>query len=78
MYDIDELVKTSDLVNELRTIMRRKAKIAYDRAESELGDQLRGCGIWGIAVDTDPLALEWQVQEKRKVEIMKELGIFGL
>lgn len=69
--------KTSDeLLEELRAIGRRKRKISSDRADVET--RLQGCGFWGIAVDTDPLALEWQVQERCRVEIMKELGIYGV
>ena len=76
MYDIEELVKTAELVNKLRDIIRRKNEIASERADIET--RLHGCGIWGIAVDSDPLALEWQSQEKRKSEIMRELGIYKL
>lgn len=71
-----ENVTTDDLLDELRAIGKRKQKIASDRADVET--RLLGCGIWGIAVDTDPLAVEWQIQEKRKVEILKELRIFGI
>jgi hypothetical protein len=67
---------TDELLDELRAIGRRKNKISNDRADVE--KRLRGCGIWGIAVDTDPLAIEWQAQEKRKVEILKELRIYGI
>ncbi len=69
-------ITSDELLDELRAIGRRKNKISSDRADVEV--RLRGCGIWGIAVDTDPLALEWQAQEKRKVEILKNLGIFGI
>ena len=67
---------TDELLDELRAIGRRKNNISNDRADVE--KRLQGCGIWGIAVDTDPLAIEWQAQEKRKVEILKELRIYGI